>query len=277
MGALMNGLPPLETGGGYTSPGIQDFVFDGMSGWWSNPAWLNKPLVQAIIAAAFIIIIWLIAARRLSLVPSKGQFLAEQVYDLVRNGIARDMLGPEFRKYLPYLLALFSFLLVNNWFGVFAPFMFPTFSNIGYAWAFAIMSWVIYIGAGIRKHGFFRYMKMNLMPAGVPVWLAPIIIPIEFLSNFIVRPVTLALRLFANLFAGHLVVLVFVVGGSYLLLNGDQINHALAGPIARVAGGAAFVFSFAILALEILIGALQAYIFTVLTAAYVQSSIAEEH
>ena len=264
-------LPPLQTGeGGYTSPGIQDFVFDGMAGWWGDPAWLNKPLLQAIIAAVLIIVLWLIAARRLKLVPSKGQFFAEQVYDLVRNGIARDMLGPEFRKYLPYLLALFCFLLVNNWFGVFAPFMFPTFSNIGYAWAFAIMSWVIYIGAGIAKHGFFRYMKMNLMPTGVPLWLAPIIIPIEFLSNFIVPPLT-------NLFAGHLVVLVFVVGGSYLLLHGDQINHALAGPIARVAGGVAFLFSFAILALEILIGALQAYIFTVLTAAYVQGSIAEEH
>lgn len=270
MGSLTFVLPPLETGGegGYKSPGVEDFVFDG--GFIPGVDWFNKPLVQAIIAAALIIVLWLLAARRLKIVPSKGQFFAEQVYDLVRNGIARDMLGHDFRKYLPYLLALFCFLLVNNWFGVFAPFMFPTFSNIGYAWAFAIMSWLIYNGAGIAKHGFFRYMKNNLMPAGVPAWLMPIIIPIEFLSNFIVRPITLALRLFANLFAGHLVVLVFVVGGAYLMTQGQNIVH-------QIAGGVAFIFSFAIFALEILVGALQAYIFTVLTAAYVQSATADEH
>lgn len=268
MGPLMFILPPLETEGGYTPPGVQDFQWDG--GFIPGVDWFNKPLVQAIIGALLVILLWWLAARRLRVVPSKGQFLAEQAYDLVRNGIARDLLGHDFRRYLPYLLALFSFILVNNWFGVFAPFMYPTFSNIGYAWAFAIMSWLIYNGAGIARHGFFRYMKNNLVPAGVPVALWPIIIPIEFLSNFVVRPVTLALRLFANLFAGHLVVLVFVVGGTYLLTQGQNIVH-------QIAGGLAFVFSFAIFALEILIGALQAYIFTVLTAAYVQTATADEH
>lgn len=270
MGPLMFILPPLQTGGegGYTPPGVQDFIWDG--GFIPGVDWVNKPLVQAVIGAILVIVLWLIAARRLKIVPSKGQFFAENVYDLVRNGIARDILGHDFRKYLPYLLALFCFLLVNNWFGVFVLFMYPTFSNIGYAWAFAIMSWLIYNGAGIAKHGFFRYMKNNLIPAGVPVALLPIIIPIEFLSNFIVRPITLALRLFANLFAGHLVVLVFVVGGAYLITQGQTL-------IDQIAGGVAFVFSFAIFGLEILIGALQAYIFTVLTASYVQTATADEH
>lgn len=271
MGTLMFFLPPLE---GF-EPGVEDFVFDG--GFIPGVDWFNKPLVQAIIGAALVIILWVVAARRLKVVPSKGQFLAEQIYDLVRNGIARDLLGHDFRRYLPYLLALFCFLLVNNWFGVFFPFMLPTFSNIGYAYAFAIMSWLIYNGAGIAKHGFFGYMKNSLMPAGVPVWLMPIIIPIEFLSNFVVRPVTLALRLFANLFAGHLVVIVFVVGGAYLIQNGASINHPFAGPVAQAAGGIAFLFAFPIFALELLVGALQAYIFTVLTASYVQSATADEH
>lgn len=269
MGSLMFILPPLETGGGgYTPPGVQDFQFDG--GFIPGVDWVNKPLVQAIIGAILVIVLWLVVARRLKIVPSKSQFLAEQFYDLVRNGIARDILGHDFRRYLPYLLALFSFLLINNWFGIFAPFMFPTFSNIGYAYAFAIMSWVIYNGAGIAKHGLGGYLKNSLIPAGVPLWLTPIIIPIEFLSNFVVRPVTLALRLFANLFAGHLVVLVFVVGGAYLITNGQTL-------LDNVAGGVAFAFSFAIFALEILIGALQAYVFTVLTASYVQSATAEDH
>ena len=267
MGSLMFVLPPMA-GDGYKAPGVEDFQFNG--GFIPGVDWFNKPLVQAIIAAVLVIVLWLIVARNLKIVPSKGQFLAEQLYDMVRNGIARDILGQDFRKYLPYLLALFCFLLVNNWFGIFALFMFPTFSNIGYAWAFAIMSWLIYNGAGIAKHGFFKYMKNNLVPAGVPIPLLPIIIPIEFLSNFIVRPVTLALRLFANLFAGHLVVLVFVVGGAYLITQGESLFY-------NVAGGVAFAFSFAIFALEILIGALQAYIFTVLTASYVQTATADEH
>lgn len=268
MSALMFILPPLQTGDGYTPPGTHDFEFSG--GFIPGVEWFNKPLVQAIIGAILVIVLWLLVARRLNVVPGRAQFLAENVYDLVRNGIARDILGHDFRKYLPYLLALFSFLLINNWFGVFFVFMFPTFSNIGYAYAFALMSWVIYNGAGIAKHGFGGYMKNSLIPAGVPLWLTPIIIPIEFLSNFIVRPVTLALRLFANLFAGHLVVLVFVVGGAYLITQGQSLLYNAAGVVA-------FVFSFAIFALEILIGALQAYVFTVLTASYVQSATADAH
>lgn len=257
---------PLETG--YTPPGEHSFVFEG--GFIPGVEWVNKPLIQAIIAAILVIALWWLVARRLKVVPTKSQFLAENVYDVVRNGIARDILGADFRRYLPYLLALFSFLVVNNLFGVFAPFMLPTFSNIGYAYAFAVMSWFIYNGAGIAKHGFGRYLKNSLIPAGVPLWLTPIIIPIEFLSNFIVRPVTLALRLFANLFAGHLVVLVFVVGGAYLVTQGESLFY-------RVAGGVSFAFSFAIFALEILISVLQAYVFTVLTASYVQSATADAH
>lgn len=268
VGSLMFILPPLETGAPYKPPGAGDFFFSG--GFIPGVDWFNKPLVQAIIAAIVVIVLWWLVARRLKVVPTKSQFLAETVYDVVRNGIARDALGADFRKYLPFLLGLFSFLLINNWFGIFAPFMFPTFSNIGYAYAFAVMAWVVYNGAGIAKHGFFGYLKNSLIPAGVPWWLTPIIIPIEFLSNFIVRPVTLALRLFANLFAGHLVVLVFVVGGAYLITQGESLFY-------RVAGGVSYAFSFAIFALELLIGALQAYVFTVLTASYVQSATADDH
>jgi F-type H+-transporting ATPase subunit a len=102
------------------------------------------------------------------------------------------------------------------------------------------------------------------------VALLPLIIPLEILSNFIVRPITLGLRLFANLFAGHLVVLVFVLGGTYLMFVSEPI-------INKIAGGAAMILAFAIFALELLVAVLQAYIFTVLTAQYVSSAIAEEH
>ncbi|QGF25238.1 F0F1 ATP synthase subunit A [Raineyella fluvialis] len=277
---MVGALVPLE-GGAFETPGVKDFRFfcegspqvasgEAVAGCTFGVDWMNKPFWQAIIGAGLVIVLWYLASRNLKKVPTKGQFFWEYVYDFIRNGVGRDILGPEYRRYLPYLLGLFSFLVVNNWFGETFVFMLPTFSNIGYAWALAIMSWFIYIGAGISKHGFGHYMKMQLIPEGVPVYLYPVIVPLEFLSNFITRPLTLGLRLFANMFAGHLVVMVFVIGGAYLL----TFPH---NPFYNVSGAVSLLFSFAILFLELFIGFLQAYIFTVLTAQYIHSSLAEAH
>ena len=130
--------------------------------------------------------------------------------------------------------------------------------------------WVVYNGVGIAKHGPLGYLKHTALPSGVPWFMWPLIIPLEFFSNIIVRPVTLSLRLFANMFAGHLLVLVFVLGGEYLLLHSDSI-------VNKVAGVVAWIFSMAIFGLEIFVQSLQAFIFTVLTAHYISSAAAEEH
>ncbi len=263
---MIPGLLPLEDGG-YTPPGVDDFKFGPAFA--GAPEWLNKPLLQAVIGALLVMLLWWWASHNLKVKPSKGQFLGEYIYEFVRNGIARDILHADFKKYFPYLLGLFSFVLINNWFGEFFFFMFPTFSNVGYAYGLAFLSWCIYVGAGFAKFGP-SFIKRSLIPEGVPWYLYPLIIPLEFLSVFITRPVTLALRLFANMFAGHLVVMVFVVGGSYLLTYDTNA-------LFNVAGGVSILFSFAILFLELFIGALQAYIFTVLTAQYVSTSISEAH
>lgn len=261
------GLLPLEEEGGYTPPGVDDFkwgaIFEGA------PDWVNKPFLQAVIGAVLVILLWWWASRNLKVKPSKGQYVSEYIYEFVRNGIARDILHHDYRRFLPYLLGLFSFILINNWFGEFFYFMYPTFSNVGYAYGLAALSWLVYVGAGFKKFGF-GFLKRSLIPEGVPVYLLPLIIPLEFLATFITRPITLALRLFANLFAGHLVVLVFVVGGGFLLTLEDNLFY-------NFAGGVSILFSFAILFLELFIGALQAYIFTVLTAQYVSTSISEAH
>lgn len=267
MGGLSGLILPLE-GEGSWPPGEHSFnsrpLFPGVL-----PDWVNNHAAQAVIAAALVIGFWLFMAHNQRVVPGRKQALGEMLYNLVRNGIARDILGPDFRKFLPYLVALFSFILVNNLFGQTFVFMFPTFSKIGYAWGLALLSWLLYNGVGIKKWGFFGYLKHATLPAGVPKALWPLIIPLEFLSNIIVRPLTLGLRLFANLFAGHLVIMVFVVGG-WLLISSLQ-------PFYIVAGSVSMLFSFAIFALELLVGFIQAYIFTVLTAQYVASSLAEDH
>jgi F-type H+-transporting ATPase subunit a len=168
------------------------------------------------------------------------------------------------------LIALFSFVLVNNLWGVFPLTLLPTPAHVGWPYGLALMVWVIYNGVGIGKHGFFGYLKHTTLPSGVPAFMWPLIIPLEFVSNILVRPVTLSLRLFANMFAGHLLVLVFVLGGEYLLLHSESI-------VNKVAGVVGLIFSMAIFGLEIFVQSLQAFIFTVLTAQYISSSLAEEH
>jgi len=287
MGGLTSLLIPLEGEGatGWAACGEEHSWPPGQLSFCSRPLfpqlgeqfhWLNNIFAQAVIAAILVIAFWLLVSRNLRVVPGKLQTFGEMAYDMVRNGVARDILGHDFRPFVPYLLTVFSFILVNNFFGQFFLFMMPTFSKIGYVYALALLSWLLYNGVGIRKYGLAGYLKKMCLPDGVPPALWIIIIPLEFLSNIIVRPVTLALRLFANLFAGHLVVLVFVAGGSLLLMA----NEAFGGfpiPLLKTAGVVSILFSFAVFALELLIAFIQAYVFTVLTAQYVSSALAEEH
>ncbi|MFT3832095.1 MAG: F0F1 ATP synthase subunit A [Micropruina sp.] len=262
---------PMEGGGDdahHWPPGVHSFdprpLFPG-----AGVDWIDNHQFQAVLGAVLAVVVWVWLARRHSTVPGKRQFAGETLYNLVRNGIARDVLGPEYRRFLPFLLALFSFILINNLFGQFFLFMLPTFSSIGFPYALALIVWIMYNAVGIKKWGFFTYVRRMSLPEGVPVFMWPLLIPLEFLSNFIVRPVTLALRLFANLFAGHLLVIVFVVGGT-LLVESAQAGY-------MVAGVASWLMSAPIFALEIFVACLQAYIFTVLAAQYISSALAEEH
>jgi len=266
------GLIPMDTGGepeeGFEAPGVHSFDLPPL--WEGAPAWLDKYLLWATVSVILIIIFWLIMAGKNRLVPTKGQFVGETAYFFIRNSIARDMIGHDFRKYLPFLIAIFSFILVNNLWGVFPLVLVPTASHVGWAYGLALMVWILYNGVGIAKHGPLGYLKHTTLPSGVPKAMWPIIIPLEFFSNIIVRPMTLSLRLFANMFAGHLLVLVFVLGGEFLLFHSESIVNKLAGAVA-------WIFSMAIFGLEIFVQSLQAFIFTVLTANYISSAAAEEH
>jgi F-type H+-transporting ATPase subunit a len=232
--------------------------------------WFTRAVLLGALAFGLGMLFWLLMARNHKMVPSKAQFLGETAYSFVRDGIARDQIGHDFKKYLPYLIALFTFVLINNLWGVFPFTLFPTMSHVGWAYTLAVITWLIYNGAGIGKHGFFGYVKHSVLPSGVPWPMWFLVIPIEFLSNIIIRPITLSLRLFGNMFAGHLLVLVFAGGGEYLLLFSDSI-------VNKFAGGVAMILSLAIFALETFVQVIQAYIITILTAQYIGSSLAEEH
>lgn len=262
--SVLTVLVPLE---GFVPPGVGSFDLPPLI---PGVEWANKYLLQAVLSVFVIMGFWLVMSRKRALVPSKGQFIGESAYMFVRNTIARDTIGHDFKKWVPLLIALFSFVLVNNLWGVFPLFLLPTASHVGWAYGLAGLVWVIYNGIGIAKFGPLGYLKHVTIPPGVPAWMYPLIIPLEFLSNIIVRPATLSLRLFANMFAGHLLVLVFVLGGEYLLLESEPIFN-------KVAGVVSLLFSLVIFGLEIFVQSLQAYIFTMLTAQYISSASSEEH
>jgi F-type H+-transporting ATPase subunit a len=208
----------------------------------------------------------------LRIVPSKSQYFSEEAYSFVRNGIAQDIIGGrDYMRFVPLLTTMFFFILVNNLFGLVPFLQFAPFSRAGFAYALAGMVWVVYNGVGIARHGFFPYLKLQTVPPGVPPWILPLLVPLEFLSNLIIRPITLSLRLFANMFAGHLLLTLFATGGAYLLFD------ATGSFLVKPAGILSFVLGILVGFLELIVSVLQAYVFTLLTATYIQGSLAAEH
>jgi ATP synthase subunit 6 len=248
----------------FVAPSPANFDLPGFFG-----SEVTKPMVQLVLAAIVVFGFFFVAARKRAMVPGKLQFAGEGAYGMVRNSIARDIIGShDFQRFVPYLVTLFFFIFVNNLFASIPLIQFPTFSRASMAYALAGLSWVVYNWVGVRKHGLLGYLKLQCVPSGVSPLMYPLLVPLEFFSNLIVRPVTLALRLFCNMFAGHLLLMLFATGGLYL------IEH---GGVGYVAGPLAWILAIAISFLELLVQFLQAYVFTLLNAMYISGALADEH
>jgi len=196
------------------------------------------------------------------------QFAGEGVYSFVRNSIGQDVIGPEFMRFVPFLFTLFTFVLCNNLFGIIPFLQFPSMSRIGFPIALAVFTYVVYHYVGIKHHGLKKYVKDICFMPGVPKWIYIILTPVEFATYFIVRPATLSLRLFANMFAGHLLLLVFTLGGEHLLASTIFL---------KILSIFSFGFAVGLSFFEFGIECLQAYIFTLLTALYIAGALADEH
>lgn len=262
----------------YVAPGPEDFRYPPVTGGTQLPnnittgfeSWITKSSLLLMLGGLIVIVLFIVSSRRAAVIPSKLQFAGEQAYNYVRNDLANDIIGPEFLTYVPLIASLFFFVLVNNLFGIVPIAQFAPFSRASFAYGLAIMVWVIYNGVGIKRHGFVGYWKHATVPSGVPKVILPLLIPLEFLSNILVRPITLSLRLFANMFAGHLLIILFSTGGAYLIVTASGIvNH--------VAGVVAFILGILVGFLEFVIEVLQAYVFALLTATYIAGALAEEH
>ena len=262
---------------GFTPPGPGDFNLPPIGGGSefnflgeSMVLGVTKPMLQLVLAAAVVFLFFRAASAKRAMVPGKLQFAGESAYGFVRNSVGRDIIGShDFMRFVPYLFALFFFILLNNFFGSIPFIQFPTFSRSGMVYSLAILSWIIYNAVGIKKHGFVGYFKLQSVPAGISGPMLLLLVPLEFMSNILVRPVTLALRLFANMLAGHLLLILFALGGEYLLLHGAML--------VKPVGILAWVLFIAISFLELLIQFLQAYVFVLLNAMYISGALADEH
>lgn len=230
--------------------------------------WLTKFTLMVWLAVALLIVFFLATYRAPKLVPSKSQWFAESIYSFIREGVGKDVIGKEGVRFAPYLTTLFCFIAVTNIFGIIPLLQISPNAHIAFPLVLAVLSYVLFNYLGIRQHGFAKYLKINLIP-DAPVAMLPLLIPIEFFSTFILRPVTLALRLFANMFAGHMLLLVFTVGGFVLLAS----NNILVQSVSAVS----FLMAIVLTLFEVIVALLQAYVFAVLTASYVQGALAEEH
>lgn len=255
---------------GFEAPGPLDFwqPLFGTDGWFA----ITRPMIVSVISVV-ILSWWLLAStRKMALVPGKSQFFTESVYGFVRNGLARDIIGSkDFLRFVPLLFTMFTLILLNNWFGIIPPIQFPTMSRIAFPIALALIVFAVYHVVGIRSMGLGGYFR-HMVPPGLPKAIVPLIFFLEILTYFFTRPVTLALRLFGNMFAGHILLVLCVLGGEHLLFHSDGLG-------LKVAGVAAFAGGFVMTLFEGFVQFLQAYVFTLLTALYIAGSLAtaDEH
>lgn len=228
---------------------------------------VTRLMTMMFFAVLVLCVFFVLALRKPKLVPSRSQFYAESVYGFVRDQVGRDVIGPEGIKFAAYLTSLFVFIITLNLYEILPLAQTPVTSRIAIPGVLAIISWALFLYVGIKKKGG-RYFKEVLFPPGVPKAMYILLTPLEAVSTFIFRPFTLAVRLFANMFAGHLLLLIFFSGALYMWSVGG-VQYAF--------GVATFGIGILLTFFELLVITLQAYIFVTLTAVYVSESLAEEH
>jgi F-type H+-transporting ATPase subunit a len=237
--------------------------------WFADtPFAINKTVLIFIASVLITFLFFFIAGRRRQLVPTGVQGLAESSVDFVRDSIILETIGPEGMGYLPFLITMFFFVFFINIFEILPFIQFPGNARIAVPLFLALLVWFMFNIVGIAKQGFFSYVKNSVVPPGVPKVILPLLVFIEFISVFFVRPFSLAIRLFANMLAGHLILVTFAI-----------LTSAIFGAAVYFKIGALFPFALlvALTAFEILVSALQAFIFTILTGVYIGLSMHPEH
>jgi F-type H+-transporting ATPase subunit a len=228
---------------------------------------VNKVVVLMWLSVALVFGFFFVAGRQRKLVPTGVQNVAESIWDFVRDGIVLQTMGPEGLKFMPLLVMMFTFIFVGNVWEIIPVAQMPVNGRIALPAYMGVLVWVLFNFIGIRSQGFFGYLKSVLFPPGVPWPLYFLVTPIEFVSTLVVRPFSLAVRLFANLLAGHLLLVSFIVITAAVFSLGPQLAI---WPVSL--GLLVGLYGF-----ELLVAVLQAFIFTILTAVYIAGAMHPEH
>jgi F-type H+-transporting ATPase subunit a len=255
----------IFTGCGFPAPGLHTFLYKPMfevAGFE-----FTKPMLLALLSSLVIVAFFWAAFSKPKLVPGKIQMIGEAGYDFVRRGIVYEIIGKkDGEKYVPLMVSLFFFVWIMNVWSIIPVAQFPVPSLIAFPAGLALIVYVLWVSLTFRKHGFVGGWK-NITGYDKSLgWVLPLVVVIEFFSNLIIRPFTHAVRLFANMFAGHLLIVMFTLA-SWYLMNGIGIAY----------GTVSFVMVLVMTVFELFIQAVQAYVFVLLASSYVQGALAKGH
>ncbi|GAB3707130.1 F0F1 ATP synthase subunit A [Nocardiopsis oceani] len=230
-------------------------------------------LVLLLVALGGALLLWSWFSKKLSLVPGRRQSVGEMFILFIRDQITRPTMGAKGDSFIPLMTSIFTIILMMNITGL-IPGMLPVNSDLSFPAMFAGFIFLLTIIIGVRNQGGWGYFKNQLFPPGMPKPIYVLVTPIEFLSVFMIRPVTHALRLFATMFAGSLLLAVFSYGGWYMLSIGAE--PALVA-LSTLYSGAALLGYIAFFLFEVLIMVVQAFIFTLLASLYINQSLEAAH
>jgi F-type H+-transporting ATPase subunit a len=257
----------LGSGCGYPAPGYpQSYEFGTRALFTIGSFKFTFPILMALVCAALVIGFFWVAFSKPKLVPRGVQNVAELGILFVRDQILRPMIGKRGDLYLPYLVSLFFFIWFMNLMEIIPVIQFPVTSFFMFPVSLMIITYLTYNFVSVKRLGVGGYFK-SMIPGGVPIGILVLVAPLEVLQYIVVRPFTLAIRLFGNMFAGHILIAVFTIATWYLF----------SASIGLLFGAASFVMTVILTGFEMLIQALQAYIFTILTAQYIGGAYETAH
>ncbi|WP_043616296.1 F0F1 ATP synthase subunit A [Nonomuraea candida] len=232
--------------------------------------WFTKPVLLAVLSAILVIGVTWAAFGNPKVVPRGVQNVVEYGYMFVRDQVARPFLGKDADRWMGLLLSLFFLVLVWNLSGVIPLAQFPVASHIAFPAVLAISIYVLKIYLGVKHQGGIGYFKNMMFPPGLPKFIYVLLAPIEFLSNMIIAPFTHAVRLFANMFAGHMLLAFFSMVGFWFLF--EQLT-----PLGAPVGIIGVVMTIIFTAFEMFIQFLQAFLFAMLAAMYIGGALHPDH
>jgi F-type H+-transporting ATPase subunit a len=228
---------------------------------------VNKVIILMWLTVIIVSAVFIAGTRGEGLVPTGMRNVAESAIDFIEDGIVMQTMGHDGLKYTPLLLSFFTFILVNNLWGIIPVAQMPVNARMALPLFMALLVWVIFIVVGIVKQGPIKYFANIAFPPGVPKALYILVTPIELVSTILVRPLSHSVRLFANALAGHLILISFAT-----------ITAALfTASITAIILPFSFFLLIALTGFELLVAFLQAYIFTILAGVYIGSSMHAEH